>query len=64
MVLRRPGRNHLQDENDGPSNGQQRPPAEVLYAEELARLAEADEGIARPPGWRLSLPAVRRFVIR
>ncbi|MCB9592614.1 MAG: AAA family ATPase [Sandaracinaceae bacterium] len=40
----------------------QRPPAEVLHAEELARLAEADDG-PKPPGWRLSLGAVRRFVL-
>ena len=32
----------------------QRPPAEVLYADELARLREADAG-PRPPGWQLSL---------
>jgi len=40
----------------------QRPPAEVLYAEELARLAAADDG-PRPPGWALSLPAVKRFIL-
>ena len=40
----------------------QRPPAEVLYADELARLADGDDG-PRPPGWRLSLGAVRRFVL-
>src|SRR5262245_15931913 len=40
----------------------QRPPAEILYAEELARLAKADDG-PRPPGWKLSLHAVRRFVV-
>jgi len=40
----------------------QRPPAEVLHADELARLADADEG-PRPPGWRLSLGAARRFVL-
>jgi MoxR-like ATPase len=40
----------------------QRPPAEALYADELARLAAADDG-PRPPGWRLSLQAVRRFIL-
>lgn len=45
-----------------PSPAIQRPPAEVLHADELARLAEADDG-PRPPGWRLSLGAVRRFVL-
>ncbi len=63
MVLRRFGHKHDDAEDDGPSNGQQRPPAEVLYADELSRLAEGDDGNPRPPGWRLSLPAVRRFVV-
>jgi MoxR-like ATPase len=40
----------------------QRPPAEQLYAEELAVLAAKDHG-PRPPGWRLSMPAVRRFIL-
>jgi MoxR-like ATPase len=40
----------------------QRPPAEILYADELARLAAADSG-PRPPGWALSLPAVRKFIV-
>lgn len=40
----------------------QRPPAEVLYADELARLAR-DDTDPRPPGWKLSLPAVRRFIM-
>lgn len=40
----------------------QRPPAEVLYADELARLAESDKS-PRPPGWRLSPPAVRSFLL-
>jgi len=43
----------------------QRPPSEVLYAAELARLqAEDDQSRApRPPGWRLSMNAVRRFIL-
>jgi MoxR-like ATPase len=40
----------------------QRPPAEIRHADELARLAAADQG-HRPPGWHLSLQAVRAFVI-
>ena len=40
----------------------QRPPAEVLHAEELAKLREADTA-PRPPGWALSLHAVRRFIL-
>lgn len=40
----------------------QRPPAEVLYADELERLREADRD-AKPPGWQLSLRAVRSFVV-
>ncbi|MCP2164019.1 ATP-binding protein [Goodfellowiella coeruleoviolacea] len=40
----------------------QRPPAEIRFADELARLRETDTG-ARPPGWQLSLDAARRFII-
>jgi MoxR-like ATPase len=40
----------------------QRPPAEVRYADELARLRQSDDG-PRPPGWALSLDAARRFVV-
>jgi MoxR-like ATPase len=43
--------------------GTQRPPAEQLYAEELARLAANDADTPKPPGWTLSLPAVKAFVI-
>ncbi|UXI66977.1 ATP-binding protein [Tahibacter amnicola] len=39
-----------------------RAPAEVVYAGELAQLAEKDEG-PRPAGWRLSPRSVRRFVV-
>lgn len=39
----------------------QRPPAEVLYADELARLAKDDKGPV-PPGWKLSMKAAIRFV--
>ncbi|MCW2943393.1 MAG: MoxR-like ATPase, partial [Actinoallomurus sp.] len=40
----------------------QRSPAEIRYADELARLRETDEG-SRPPGWWLSLEAARRFIV-
>lgn len=39
-----------------------RAPAEVRYADELERLEAADRD-PRPPGWRLSARAVRRFII-
>ncbi len=40
----------------------QRPPAEVLFAEELASLRAADDA-PKPPGWALSPKAVRRFIL-
>ena len=40
----------------------QRPPAEVLHADELARLIASDT-LPRPPGWQLSPRAVRAFVL-
>jgi MoxR-like ATPase len=40
----------------------QRPPAEVRFADELARLRDRDTA-ARPPGWWLSMDAARRFVV-
>jgi MoxR-like ATPase len=40
----------------------QRPPAEILYADELAKLHESDDK-PKPPGWQLSLQAARRFVV-
>ncbi len=39
----------------------QRLPAELLYADELAQLAAHDKA-PRPPGWNLSMPAVRDFI--
>ena len=39
-----------------------RPPAEVVYARELAALAAHDSG-PRPAGWRLSPRSVRAFVL-
>ncbi|WP_395792001.1 AAA family ATPase [Aquimonas sp.] len=40
----------------------QRPPAEVQHADELAELAATDRD-PKPPGWALSLHAVRRFIV-
>ncbi len=39
----------------------QRPPAELLHADELAALAKTDKA-PRPPGWQLSMQAVRQFI--
>jgi MoxR-like ATPase len=39
----------------------QRPPAEIQYADQLARLAKSDQA-PRPPGWALSLNAARAFI--
>jgi MoxR-like ATPase len=43
----------------------QRPPAELLYEVELAKLLtdDAATGAARPPGWRLSMGAARKFIL-
>jgi len=40
----------------------QRPPAEILYADQLARLRAQDK-YPRPPGWALSLKAARSFIL-
>ncbi|MDQ0468542.1 ATP-binding protein [Labrys wisconsinensis] len=40
----------------------QRPPAEIAHAEELAALRRSDKG-PRPPGWTLSLQAVKSFIL-
>lgn len=40
----------------------QRPPAEILYADQLQRLSAVDRD-PRPPGWALSLKAARAFVL-
>ena len=39
-----------------------RPPAETVFAEELAGLAANDSG-AKPAGWKLSPRAVREFIV-
>jgi MoxR-like ATPase len=48
---------------DDPAADLQRPPAEVQFAAELARLAEADAGKPRPKGWVLTPLSVVRFVL-
>jgi len=40
----------------------QRPPAELLYEKELEKLKKSDKG-PKPPGWQMSLQAVRSFVL-
>lgn len=40
----------------------QRPTAEILYAEQLDRLAAADAEVPRPQGWRLSPASVLKFI--
>jgi len=40
----------------------QRPPAEILYADQLARLRAKDKD-PHPPGWALSLKAARSFIL-
>jgi len=39
-----------------------RPPAEVVYVQELAALASNDTA-AKPPGWKLSPRSVRQFIV-
>jgi intein/homing endonuclease/MoxR-like ATPase len=48
---------------DDPAADLQRPPAEALCADELARLAKHDAGNPRPNGWKLSPHSVVRFVL-
>ncbi|MFC9996827.1 AAA family ATPase [Nocardia sp. NPDC127526] len=40
----------------------QRPPAELRWAEDLARLRGQD-GAPKPPGWALSVDAAKRFIV-
>jgi hypothetical protein len=46
-----------------PSPTLQRPPAEILYADQLVRLSERNSDVPRPPGWQLSLTAARAFIL-
>jgi hypothetical protein len=48
---------------DKPEAGRyQRPPAEILHAEELEKLRARTMG-RKPPGWQLSLRAARTFLL-
>jgi MoxR-like ATPase len=49
--------------DSSPQKDLQRPAAEILYADELQRLAEADARVARPQGWRLTPLSVLKFVL-
>lgn len=54
---------HFRDEYMSPQNNHlQRPPVAVLYADELAKLKQNDHAPC-PPGWQLSLPAARAFIL-
>ena len=41
----------------------QRPSAEVLYADELAKLTAADASKPKPPGWQMSPQSVLKFIL-
>jgi MoxR-like ATPase len=48
--------------NTTDTNALQRPPAEILYAAQLAQLRASDTGV-KPPGWALSMQAARSFIL-
>ncbi|SDY21304.1 MoxR-like ATPase [Variovorax sp. YR266] len=50
------------DTQPGGATALQRPPAEILYAAQLARLQAQDKD-PRPPGWVLGLKAARSFIL-
>src|SRR5436189_5884400 len=41
----------------------QRPPAEILYRDELERLTTADADLPRPRGWKLTPASIVRFIL-
>lgn len=45
------------------ASGLQRPPAEILHAQQLETLRAQDGNTPRPPGWQLSLKAARAFIL-
>jgi MoxR-like ATPase len=49
-------------DNSASESAALRPSAEMRYADEIERLKAADND-PRPPGWRLSARAVRRFIL-
>ncbi len=59
----RPGETPAELTGDDPAAAIQRPPAEVQFAAELARLADADAGKPRPQGWKLTPQSVVQFVL-
>src|SRR5579872_705460 len=63
MARKRTKADAIASESDSPAADLQRPPAEALFAAELARLANEDAGKPRPKGWRLTPQSVVRFVL-
>lgn len=63
MARKRNGSDEAVTAVDGVGLDIQRPAAEVLYAEELARLAAADAAQPRPAGWKLTPRSVVAFVL-
>ena len=63
MATRKPSSNESNESSESTRGAFQRPPAEILHAGELARLADRDGGNPRPPGWQLSLTAARAFIL-
>ncbi|WP_019654374.1 ATP-binding protein [Variovorax atrisoli] len=55
-------RKPIDTQQGGGTAALQRPPAEILYADQLARLRAKDKD-PRPPGWALSLKAARSFIL-
>jgi MoxR-like ATPase len=57
--------NNATPANTAKSSDAQRPPAELLHADELIRLHAYDieKNLPKPPGWALSLPSVRAFIM-
>ncbi|WP_372715639.1 AAA family ATPase [Novipirellula sp.] len=63
MAKKRTGSQKASSGLNQASLSQQRPPAEVLFADELAALASATADEPKPPGWRMSPRAVLSFVL-
>jgi MoxR-like ATPase len=57
--------NNATPANTAKSSDAQRPPAELLHADELIRLQayDVEKKLPKPPGWALSLPSVRSFIM-
>jgi MoxR-like ATPase len=53
----------ISSESQQPSQQLQRPPAEVLYAEELQRLRDRDSDTPRPANWQLTPRSILDFVL-